>query len=205
MYDPHVNGQPLTFGISGMLYQSTVLFFDRQSESLWSQLSAEAISGPHMGATLQKVPSVDTTWGDWRNRHPETLVLSRDTAHPQRYGTNPYGAYYKDLYTHGPMFPVTHHDKRLARNATVYGVEIDCHVKAYPVQVLLLSPARITDRIGDTTVTLVNEPAGTLQQVVSADGTHIPATRVFWFAWVVFHPDTTIYAPSGSPASAPTG
>ncbi|MFZ0789299.1 MAG: DUF3179 domain-containing protein, partial [Chromatiaceae bacterium] len=72
-------GKPLQFGVSGLLYNSDVLLYDRQSESLWSQIDRRAISGPHKGERLEALPLEHTTWGDWQQRHPDTLVLSRDT------------------------------------------------------------------------------------------------------------------------------
>ncbi len=43
----------LTFGISGLLYQSNVLFYDHQTESLWSQLEMKAVTGEMIGARHQ--------------------------------------------------------------------------------------------------------------------------------------------------------
>ena len=70
-----------TFGVSGLLYNSDMLLYDRASESLWSQLMGRAVTGPMKGERLQLIPLEHTTWSDWRTRHSDTLVLSRDTGH----------------------------------------------------------------------------------------------------------------------------
>ena len=36
VFDTKVNGRKLTFGVSGLLYQSDMLLYDHQTESLWS-------------------------------------------------------------------------------------------------------------------------------------------------------------------------
>ena len=78
-FDARVNGRELTFGVSGLLYNSDVLLYDRQTNSLWSQLLAQAISGPLKGSRLAMLPLTQTTWADWRRLHPGTVVLSANT------------------------------------------------------------------------------------------------------------------------------
>jgi len=68
-----------TFGVSGLLYNSDVLRYDRQTGSLWSQVLSKAISDPLKGVTLTYLPASHTTWRDWSARYPGTLVLSTDT------------------------------------------------------------------------------------------------------------------------------
>jgi len=44
-----VGERALSFGVSGLLYNSDMLLYDRNTESLWSQLLAKAVSGPLKG------------------------------------------------------------------------------------------------------------------------------------------------------------
>lgn len=189
MYDPRVNGERLNFGISGLLYESTVLFFDRQTKSLWSQLSAEAVSGPHRGAVLEEQSFTDTTWGAWRRRHPATLVLSRETGHRRSYGSDPYSG------RRGLMFPVSHRDRRLRESAVVFGVTVGNAAKAYPRDVLKETPRTFRDTIGGVPVILTNDPPGTQLQARTAAGVSVPVTRVKWFAWAAFHRNTAVFGP----------
>lgn len=48
--------QTLTFGVSGLLYNSDVLMYDHQTESLWSQIRGKAISGTAAGTSLKQYP-----------------------------------------------------------------------------------------------------------------------------------------------------
>ena len=189
MYDPVIQGERLNFGISGLLYQSTVLFYDRQSKSLWSQMSASAVSGPRRGAALPKQPSTDTTWGAWKTQHPDTLVLSTDTGYRRRYGADPYSG------RQGLMFPVSHRDARLGTDALVFGVEADGHAKAYPLDTLRRAPRRFRDTVGERELLFINDPPGVSLMAETADGVAVPAVRVKWFAWAAFHRHTAVYQP----------
>ena len=90
VYDPVIDGTRYLFGVSGLLYSRNVLMYDRQTNSLWSQLALQAVTGPMAGTSLSVLPAEHTTWGEWKRRHPETLVLSFDTGYTRDYGRDPY-------------------------------------------------------------------------------------------------------------------
>lgn len=94
--------EPLSFGVSGKLLRNTLVMYDRQSESLWSQLYGAAVDGPLQGARLSFFPSVLTEWQAWREEQPETLVLSKPLTCVQfkcgTYAENPRGSYDVDPY-----------------------------------------------------------------------------------------------------------
>lgn len=79
----------LSFGVSGLLFNSDVLLYDRTTASLWSQLRQQAISGPLKSTTLAAIPVEHTTWEDWRRRFPATEVLSFETGVARDYGVIP--------------------------------------------------------------------------------------------------------------------
>ena len=183
-----VNGKRLNFGISGLLYNSTVLFYDRQNRSLWSQLTASAVSGDLLGTTLEKLPFTDTTWGVWKKLHPDTRVLSDRTGHVRRYGTDPYAG----RSTVG-MFPVATRDQRLPAGERVLGVEAGGAFKAYPIRQLRRAPTSFTDRVGSSVLQFTNDPPGVRTVVRDATGRELPTTRLYWFVWAAFHPDTSVH------------
>jgi len=84
VFDGKINGKNLTFGVSGLLYQSDMLLYDRATDSLWSQIKGEAVTGPLMGARLKLLSSTQTTWAQWKKNHPETLVLSQKTGYKRQ-------------------------------------------------------------------------------------------------------------------------
>jgi len=191
VYDRKVKDQELTFGVSGSLYESNVLLYDHQTESLWSQLKEEAVTGPQTGTRLAAIPSVTTTWKAWREQHPSTLVLSTQTGFHRDYNRLPYLAYAKSP---NPMFPVKNEDTRLSPKEKVAGVSIGDAHKAYPLKLLRERQAPLEDQIGKTKVKIVYSPEADSAQVLEvASGRLIPSVVVYWFAWATFHPDTPVY------------
>lgn len=76
-----------------MLYRRNLLFYDRQTFSLWSQLGGDAVAGPLAGTRLQMLPVTETTWKDWKSAHPNTEVLSFQTGYRRDYGRDPYASW----------------------------------------------------------------------------------------------------------------
>ena len=92
-FDRQVGERLLTFGTSGRLYLSALVMYDRQTESLWSQVERTAIAGVLTGTELDLIPVTMVRWADWRTAHPDGLVLSRETGFSRDYGRNPYVGY----------------------------------------------------------------------------------------------------------------
>jgi hypothetical protein len=92
-YERRTGDLVLDFGTSGMLYNSALVMYDRQTESLWLHFTGEAAIGHLAGTQLELIPVQTVAWGDWRATHPEGRVLSRDTGHRRDYGRNPYPGY----------------------------------------------------------------------------------------------------------------
>lgn len=134
LFEGRVGNRTFTFGSSGLLYRSNKLMYDHQTGSLWSQLTGEPVGGPlaTSGLRLKMLPLVVTTWGQWRARHPDTLVLDVGaTGFEREYDRSPYEAYYQSAET---MFPVWLRDGRLESKEKVYGIVIQGEAKAYPVE-----------------------------------------------------------------------
>ena len=71
----------LTFAVSGMLWQRSLVMYDKETDSLWSHILGQAMSGKLKGARLEQVPSVMTTWAEWSKQHPDgTVVMMKPTA-----------------------------------------------------------------------------------------------------------------------------
>lgn len=58
--------------------------YERESESLWSQISARAVTGTRLALLRSRM----TTWGAWKAGHPKTSVVTTHTGHRRAYGTN---------------------------------------------------------------------------------------------------------------------
>ena len=103
-FDRRVDGEALPFGVSGLLRNSDMVMFDRQTESLWQQLTGEAIVGAHTGKRLAIVSSQIVPFRAAAQAFQSARVLGRDTGHRRPYGTNPYVGYETAGRT---MFPVS--------------------------------------------------------------------------------------------------
>lgn len=78
---PIVDGKSLEFGVSGRLYKSDLVMYDRQTASFWSQIEGRAIIGPLAGTRLEYVPTEMTTWQKWQELHSVAWVLARPTVY----------------------------------------------------------------------------------------------------------------------------
>ena len=152
VFERMINGEEVEFGTSGKLYNSNLLMYDRLTESYWSQALGKAVKGELTGYQLNLVPFDVITWGDWKELHPDTLILTTDTGHIRSYATDPYGNYYTEPRI---MFPVEHRDDRLFPKEIIIGFNQDDTYKAYK-QNDIESNVIINDSIGDTPVMLVS-------------------------------------------------
>lgn len=104
----------LNFGVSGLVYNSDMLLYDRNTESLWSQLTGSAIAGRLKGTKLPLMPVWHTSWKGWRADHPKSLVTRGDRRFRDAYRDNPYPGYEKTLrlyYSVEHKAPATYHPK----------------------------------------------------------------------------------------------
>jgi len=182
-----VDGEVTEFGVSGLLYNSDLVFYDRNSNTLWDQVEAKGIVGPKTGKQLTLVPVTMTTWSRWRNAHPDTRMLSTDTGFEKDYSEDRYARYRGSA---GLMFPVNAEDDRIHPKSVVYGFDIDGTPIAY-TQELLQTDGTHTNALGEikVTATLNDDGSVTLED---QDGGRYVGTRLFWFAWYTFHPDTEL-------------
>lgn len=190
-FDSQVNDKTLTFGVSGLLYNSDVLLYDRQTESLWSQLKYEAVSGSMLGNELEILNTANTTWGNWNQRHPKSLVLSENKGFIRDYSSNPYPGYDTSTRTY---FPVNQEDDRFHPKEMVIGIEINKQTKAYPFSELeKLDGQFLEDTFADQKLKVKYNPKAQSAEIFTADGKPLPAITNFWFAWFAFNPDTEVY------------
>lgn len=185
-----IGGKTLDFGVSGLLYNNDVLLYDRQTQSLWSQIMRTAISGPWKGQRLTDLPLENTSWADWKQRYPETLVLTQDTGFSRDYQNSLYSAY---LTSEQVMFPMKFRTQGFHPKEEVIGVEINERFKAYPFAELAKTNGEILDNFaGKPVIVRFNDEhrSGTIHDIA---GNTLPSVIAFWFAWFGFHPDTEIF------------
>lgn len=191
IFDPVVDGEALTFGVSGLLHNSDLLMYDHQTLSLWSQIPGKAIAGPMAGKTMDRIQGRHELWGKWLQRDAgERHVLSTDTGHQRDYQRSPYGDY---GYSDRVYFPVSAESRQYHPKTWVIGLELAGEARVWPFPELEAVSTPLDDVIGGQAVTVHYDPEVPSAWVVDDSGQELPTTRAFWFAWYTFHPETTIY------------
>ncbi len=130
-FDRRVDGETLTFGLSGLLYNNHHLLYDRaiesppgtrsgspesgpegatleSKESLWSPLLGKAISGPAAARskTLRPLSVQLVPWKAWVAQHPRTRVLARDDRKIMAYRRSPFSTYHGNDILRFPAEPL---------------------------------------------------------------------------------------------------
>jgi hypothetical protein len=190
VFESRVQSQAQEFGVSGRLWRSNLLMYNRDSnpdnESLWSQVLGEAVSGPNTGEKLKIITSDIVRWGDWKKVYPNAKVLSTDTGTGRNYSQDPYGDYYT---SQSVSFGASFNDNRLHPKALVIGIEINGKQKAYHVEVL--PKGETVDNFIGKEIVINKDSLGRVR--ISANGEEIPTVWGFWFSWLAVHPDTELF------------
>ena len=134
-FERTLDGRVHEFGVSGLLRRSDLVMYDRQTTSLWQQITGEAIVGPSVPSRLTFVPSAIVSFGAFADAHPDGRVLNRETGHRRTYGSNPYVGY--DEIGSSTLFPVREYgDRRLDAKERVLTVEVGDDAVAFPFTTL---------------------------------------------------------------------
>ena len=72
-----VDGQELSFSVSGKLTMNALVMYDIETDILWSQFLGQAVKGPMNGAKLTLLPAQMTMWSAWKAQHPGTVALDK--------------------------------------------------------------------------------------------------------------------------------
>lgn len=224
MYQTKVDGEHHELGTSGFLYRSNKLMYDHETKSLWSTLQGEPVVGPLVGKgiKLDRRYLVTTTWGEWKNRHPDTTVLSLNTGHRRDYGE---GVAYKAYFdTDKLMFTVPEIDRRLKNKDEVLALRTDGEQLAIDIKYLAAKQIH-HDKLGNQNIVVLADSDGTSRaydvgshKFASWNGTdeatdsngqvwqvvedgliasnkklnRVPSHNAFWFGWVAQFPKTRL-------------
>lgn len=192
VYNPVVKEEEVEFGVSGKLWQSNLVMYDRKTDSLWSQVLGKSIKGEMAGTKLEKIPSDITTFGKWKQKNPESKVLSTDTGFNRDYNDTPYGDYHS---TEATYFPTKSNDGRLDKKELILGIVINDKAKAY-YPPAIKEKGRVTDNFADKTIVVkYNKELDSVNIFEKKKGNlkKIPSVSAYWFSWTSVHPDTRLY------------
>jgi hypothetical protein len=173
-----LDGEPVAFGTSGLLRNSDLVMYDRKTETLWQQFTGEGLIGELAGYQLTFLPSAIISFDNFRDAHPDGLILSRETGFGRNYGRNPYAGY--DTLGNNPFLFDGELDERLPAVARVVTVSLPDIDVAYPLAVLF-EQGVINDVQGAQHLAVfhVGGTASALGAAVIADAEDVGATGVF--------------------------
>lgn len=135
VFDRRVGDDLLTFGVSGMLRNSDMIMFDRETETWWQQFTGQGIAGDYNETFLDLIPSQVIGFAQFAEQYPDGLVMSRETGASRGYGVNPYNGL--DDNANGVIGLFNgQYDPRLPDRSRVLAVNIDDTFIAYPFGVL---------------------------------------------------------------------
>ncbi len=173
----------LEFGVSGALYNSNVLMYDRTDKGLWSQLGMRAVSGPLAGMELGHLPVKLVSFGQFVAEHPEGKVVSLETGHKLPYERSPYTSYFKSDRL---LVPVQGVGDALPRKTLGLGVLAEG--RAWFITAEAIGDGyELETPLG--TVRAVATPAG-ISVVEAPKGVHTAQT--FYYAWSAFNGHTAV-------------
>lgn len=186
-------GVPAGFGVSGILYNSGLLFYDRATQSLWSQLLGSAIAGPCAGEALIGRAGTRQTWASWKTEYPNGVVLWPNNDRAEDYeGDWPYGDYATEEAT---IFPFDINRRDFKTKVRLVGLVVDGKARAWPAE-KLATRTSFYDSIGTRQLRITHDEAAQKTEVRDLmTGELLPAVYVYWFAWQAFYPETSIWLP----------
>lgn len=126
-----LNGVTTTFGVSGLLYNTNVIPYDRLTNSNWSQMRLDCVNGSLRETKAQVFQSVETTWKTWKVMYPDTKIISTETGFNRNYTNYPYGDYRTNHNRF--LFPYLPVDERLPNKERVLGVIVPGKIPAAKV------------------------------------------------------------------------
>ena len=187
MYARTSGEHELTFDFAMGLLNDNLLFVDRETRSIWSQLDGKAISGPLKNTPLKMIPALQTTWRHWRELHPKTRVLiMQEEGRPYVYRNRRPGGTGKKKRSS------THDTSALGLALVLAGKPV-----FFPFSELdeVKTPMPFT-RGGETIVINYRKDALTAW-AEDQDGNLLPTVLAYSFGWKDFHPDTEVFSAEG--------
>ena len=172
---------------SGLLIRSNKVMYDVNTYSVFDTFLGTAVTGPlaEKNIKLKQASVVTTTWGTWKNAHPETTVLIEELALGRDFD------FRNNRDANGPIFPVGNVDPRLSVHEDIIGI-ITASGKPIAFQrSKAVAALQKGEEIAYENVRLKLAAGGI--KAVDENGRDLGSHQAFWFAWSQFHPGTELW------------
>ena len=128
-WDRTVGSETTTFGVSGLLFNTNIIPYDRKTGSNWSQQRMECVNGERAGERPTTTNLLELRWADAKTLFPDARVTSNETGFRRDYTAYPYGDYRTN--DNNIIFPIDNPDERVGNKERVLGVIEGTEAKAY--------------------------------------------------------------------------
>jgi Protein of unknown function (DUF3179) len=175
--------ETLEFGISGALFNSNVLMYDREHKGLWSQIASKAVTGPMAGTMLVTKPLRIVRFDEFAAEHPKAKLVSRETGHNRPYEGDPYAGYFGSDQL---MVPVRSMGDAMAKKTLGVGVSYEGDAWFVPVSAIgdgitietAAGPVRVV--AGDAGINVLEAPEG------------VTTAQTYYYSWTAFYPRSEV-------------
>jgi len=185
VYARNVAGKKLTFDFAEGLINDNLLFVDRETRTIWSQLDGKAVSGTLKDTPLTTVPAIQTTWKHWRELHPDTRVLTVP-------GEKGYRYLYRNRKPGSPRpkaRPKTHDTSALG-----LGLVINDDAVYYPFDELQQAGPVLQTTVGGEDVTIHYREDAPSAWATKQNGQLLPGVLCYRDGWLAFFPKSTVFS-----------
>ncbi len=118
------------FAVAGLLYNNNLTMFDRDTESIWSQVKGECVYGARRGEKVTPVQMIETTWNTWRQIVKEPISVMSENTGVNRDYTEDIFEYYRNTEPY-IFYPRDVWDNRLSEKERIHVVIQGGTAKAY--------------------------------------------------------------------------
>lgn len=173
-WKPDADRPNLEFGVSGLLYNSNLILYDRATDSRWSQMLERSVFGIRAGERPERLQIIETKFSTLRAMYPAARVLSRDTGWQRNYDAYPYGDYRTDASL---LFPIAREDNRLHPKTRVMGIRSGVSgndSKVYQLEAFGATTQTINDQFDNQPIVVVGNSVLDIAAIYGrdlADGT----------------------------------
>ena len=191
IFDGVLEGDTSGFNFGRGLKENNLLLVDRKTQTVWNQLSNTAIHGELKGERLAPLPTIQSTWNFWKKKYPDTkLLINRDTTDavfPSVLFENPH---YNTWEPGKGRYETT--DQHQTENVGL-GIELGDSAVYFPFENLFKEKSPIPYKIGEQLLSIHFDKDGLTAWAEKSDGTMVPSTVVYNWAWKNFYPDSAIF------------
>ncbi|WP_136442444.1 DUF3179 domain-containing (seleno)protein [Pacificoceanicola onchidii] len=172
---------------SGLLIRSNKVMYDINTHSVFDTFLGKAVTGPlaERGLKLEQASVVTTSWGSWKEAHPETTVLVEALALGRDFD------FRNTRDADGPIFPIGDVDPRLPVHEDIIGIVTASGTPIAFQRSKAIAALSRGEQVGHEEVALQLDAGGV--RAVDGQGVDVGSHQAFWFAWSQFHPETALW------------